>query len=806
VAPFLLLAAYIAGILIGDNASPFSFLSLIIPAALLLLWIIFRQRIRIAVALTCAISLCLGIALYDLNRYPRVTAAHLLNFTEGEAVIIDGRILATTARALSGYTIDVQSARIIASGGEIETQGRLRLYVDSGENFWNPGDDIRFSTKLKKPRPFGTPGEFDLGRQLALNEIFVTGFVSNTTEILRLRPALPGQRNRIEQGRTATARFITAQLPSSYSPLVKALAIGDKSGLAPELRDLLARGGVSHLFAISGLHLALIGLALYAVGLTLYRRSTRLLLAAPPARILPLLIAPLLILYLLWTGIGVSTQRALLMVLIGSTLFMLRRKTEPLNILCFAALAILFSQPLLFFTPSFQLSFAALTGILCGSRHWVPLIAGRSKIVQYLAALFFSSLAATLATLPLVIYHFHLITPSGIITNLFAIPVISWIAVPMALTGSLLWPVTPEFALLLLTGCETVIAALLQIVTLLLTLPGLSGWTFYPSFALLATISLLIIAIFLPKERSFLRRGLVTVAFLPLLWGMRPPPDLTVTAISVGQGEALLVSLGRSHYLIDGGGLYGERFDTGRQLVAPTLGRLGVHRLDGVILTHSHPDHAKGLISILTDIPAQRLIVGTPLAVGDPLLPVLRDQQIPLEVMPPGWTHYLADNDLQLFLFRPTVADSKDENDQSLAIYVRSKTQGALLTGDLGAKGVENLLADPPPGPVTLLKLPHHGSQRSVPAPLIDLLQPRIAFVSAGYKNRFAFPNQSVVTYLESKEIPLFRTDLDGTLRFTASTARWREEKLQSGFFIDNSVATLLQDSGLSPYERSRPE
>ncbi|MDO9080810.1 MAG: DNA internalization-related competence protein ComEC/Rec2, partial [Desulfuromonadales bacterium] len=535
-------------------------------------------------------------------------------------------------------------------------------------------------------------------------------------------------------------------------------------------------------------------------------RSTRLLLAAPPARILPILIAPLLILYMRWTGVGVSIQRALLMALVGTLLFLLRRKTDALNILGFAALSILLYQPLALFTPSFQLSFAALAGILCGNRIWAPIVAERSKALQYLAALFFSSLAATLATLPFVIYHFHLIAPSGILTNLFSIPVLNWVALPLAIFGSLLWPFFPSIAAILFAGCETVIATTLKIVAGVITLPGLSGWTFYSSLSLLATISVLTIALFLPRGRSSLRRGLIAVAFLPLLWGMRPLPDLTVTAISVGQGEALLVSLGSSHYLIDGGGLYGDRFDTGRQLVAPTLGRLGVHRLDGVILTHSHPDHAKGLISILTDIPAQRLIVGTPLAVDDPLLPVLRDRRIPLEVIPPGWTHYLTDNDLQLFLFRPTFVNSKDENDQSLAVYVRSKSQGALLTGDLAEKGMQNLLENPPPGPVTLFKLPHHGSQRSVPAPLIDLLQPRFTFVSAGYKNRFGFPNQSVVTYLESKGIPLFRTDLDGTLRFSASTDSWQREKLQSGFFIDNSVATLLQNSSLFTHERSRPE
>jgi len=145
VSSFLLLVAYAAGILIGDNASPFSYSSLIIPVTLLSLWFICRQYTKIAFTLLCAISLCLGVALYDLNRYPLVRKDHLLNFTEREAIIIDGRIVATTARAQSGYSIDVQSARIILNEKETQVHGRLRLYVEGGENSWNSGDEIRFS-------------------------------------------------------------------------------------------------------------------------------------------------------------------------------------------------------------------------------------------------------------------------------------------------------------------------------------------------------------------------------------------------------------------------------------------------------------------------------------------------------------------------------------------------------------------------------------------------------------------------------------------------------------------------------------
>lgn len=795
----LLLAAYAIGIVIADNLPPIPETALLLLAVLLFPAFILRRHEHTAFALLGLISLLLGIILYDVNRYPRVDNHHLLNYADQGEVTIDGRIDAIYPRAPSGFSIDVNTARIIVEREkEYPVHGHLRLTIEKGEKLWRNGDDIRFRALLRTPRPFGTPGEFNLGRHLATRNIFVTAFVAESTNTLRLRSATAEDQGLIDRGREATAEFIATVTTPEFAPLVRALAIGDKSGLSRETNDLLARGGVSHLFAISGLNLTMIAVALYAVILTLYRRSAPLLICAPPTRVIPCLIAPVLILYLQWTGGEFSTQRALLMALAVSLLFLIRRRTAPLSILWFAAFAILLCAPLALFTPSFQLSFAALAGIIVGQKLWHPLVVKLPGLARYVAALFFSTLTATLATLPLIIFHFNLVAPAGLLTNIIAIPLISWIGVPPALAGSLLWPVWPAAARILFQGSELVIITMLKIIEQILALPLLAGWTIYPSWPLLLCLSLLTFAFFLHTCSPTSRLLLILAAFCSLTWTAAPLEALTVTVFSVGQGDSILLTASNQNYLIDGGGLYGDRLDTGRQLVAPALGRLGVHHLDTVILTHSHPDHAKGLASILKDIPCDRLIIGSPLAANDPLTRIVRDRQIPTLVAPNGWSSLVTENDLNIALFRPSLSAGADANDQSIVVYARHADQGVLLTGDLSRKGVQAFLATPPPGPVTLLKLPHHGSKHSNPELLLDLLHPRAAFVSVGAGNRFGFPHSSVTNALNERQIPLVRTDQDGSFRYIAKSGSWHLDRMKPGFLFDTTSLNLLQNVGLS--------
>ena len=140
------------------------------------------------------------------------------------------------------------------------------------------------------------------------------------------------------------------------------------------------------------------------------------------------------------------------------------------------------------------------------------------------------------------------------------------------------------------------------------------------------------------------------------------------------------------------------------------------------------------------------------------------------------------DPEATLALYAPA-ADAPAGNDRSLVLYVRQGAQGALLTGDLEARGIAALLGQPLTGPMSLLKLPHHGSRHSAAELLVETFHPDCAVASAGAGNRYGFPDPQVRATLSRAGIPLWHTDRDGSVRFVAGAARWRVGRWQKGLF-----------------------
>lgn len=179
----------------------------------------------------------------------------------------------------------------------LERPLRLRLSIEEGGDSLLPQDRIRFNGRFRQPRLFGTPGEFHWPRYVASEKIEITSWVKNLDQIELLAAGKGGLQQQIVLWRTRVAAFVMVHVPEKSAVLVRALVLGEGRQLSQEVRQPLASFGVSHPFAISGLHLGLLGVFGYRLLLLIYRRLTRLLLWQPPQRMLPLLLLPLLFFY-----------------------------------------------------------------------------------------------------------------------------------------------------------------------------------------------------------------------------------------------------------------------------------------------------------------------------------------------------------------------------------------------------------------------------------------------------------------------------------------------------------------------------
>jgi competence protein ComEC len=154
---------------------------------------------------------------------------------------------------------------------------------------------------------------------------------------------------------------------------------------------------------------------------------------------------------------------------------------------------------------------------------------------------------------------------------------------------------------------------------------------------------------------------------------------------------------------------------------------------------------------------------------------ILLQRKITVHPVRAGWTALHKGTSQSFSLFSPS-QNARDINERSIAVFAGEGNEGVLLTADLGRTGFEQMLAAGMPGPITLLKLPHHGSRHSQPEVFLEQTQPSAAFVSSGRGNQYGFPHQQTIDDCTARQIPLFRTDLQGMLTFHVKNGLWHRQ------------------------------
>jgi len=533
-----------------------------------------------------------------------------------------------------------------------------------------------------------------------------------------------------------------------------ALLLGRISELDRGMVALFRRGGLYHQLVVSGLHVALcVALVFWCL------RAAGLRGKARDAALLGGVVAVVLV-----GGANPPAMRAGLVFSAFLAARLLERPIRGAQAAGLSAVLLFLAAPREVFSIGCVLTFAAVCGIALFSG---PIRSRLPARPEWLFASLATALSAQIATAPIVLWRFNVVAAGAWLTAPLSIPLLAGL---IALGSVLLAGFAAGLSL-------QPLAALFAVGTRLL------GWlaergagmaTLRPTPSIASVLAVGALLLGGAAARGRLRaaaQGLAAALFAFLaLWPGAGGPErgFSLEALDVGQGDALLLRWGRHAMLVDGGGPFDlEAREFGRTRLLPKLLDRGVTRLDAVLLTHPHPDHALGLFAILDELPVEHFWHSAGDDEGDffhDLRALAVRRGVPAGVLEAG--------QMPIAGARLTVLQSggprrkRDSvNNQSIVALFEKDGRRALLTGDAGAAAEEELLRAGALSPVDALKVGHHGSRGSTTPAFLAAVCPRLAVLSCGRENRFGHPAPETLAALAAARVPLFRTDLASDVR-----------------------------------------
>lgn len=664
-------------------------------------------------------------------------------------------------------------------------QGKVRLSL-TGQNLKiMKGDLIRFRAKFKEPREFKNPGVFSWKDYLLSQCIGREGRIVGEVEKVASGGFIV---NSIEKIRARIRVSIEANLKGRERGIAEALSIGVQSGIDVGLRDAFAGSGLAHILAISGMNVGYVAALIYLVSRLIFGFFPWLTLRIPVRQLSAIVTLPSIWCYVLVAGSPISAVRAAIMLTVFLLGVLMFKKQDLITTLSVSVVAILVLMPLSILDISFELSVAAVAGIILLTSEIMNFFGDlpdrstrKGRIIYWAVALVSVSLAAGLATVPFVAYHFKFISVLGFVANLIAVPVTGAFLSPLVALAALTslvsqWAAAP---LWFLSGIAS--NAFIWFAEKSFDLGSILVFRFAPSWLEVVFMYLAVVAMVFLKKIKAKKVTLVFVAAFALIdFGSRNVipmlgRNIEITVLDVGQGDASVVKFPNGRVLlIDGGGIKGSSFDIGRNVLAPALLKMGIHRVDWVVLSHPHYDHYRGLNYILKNFSPSFVWTNGLDAPedenGDWTIFKKDASDAGVKFVEVGYDGIAMDvQGVRLEMFRSGLSVSKNLNDSSLAVKLDYGSKTFLFMGDLSKDAEYALLDSGRNLQASFLKVGHHGSRDASSAVFLAKVRPEVAVISAGEHNRYGFPAKETLARLEQSGAKIFRTDKDGAVKIKSN-------------------------------------
>jgi competence protein ComEC len=718
-------------------------------------------------------------------------------------VTVEGTVLEPPKAIKETARIKVRAHRLFFEEKKIWVNENLLVSVYYHSPHLEPGERIRFPARLRPFKNFSNPGRYDYELAMKIRGYSCSASVSDGRHIVPMgRGHLPLSRRLVETIQRPVRGFFREKLDSGSCALFRALILGERQGISPELREPFNRTGLGHVLAVSGLHIGLVAWVSFFLFKGLLSLSYRIALKTDIRKLAAVLTSIPVIGYTCLAGFQVSSQRAMIMVLAFLWSLILGREKEVWSTLALAGLLILAIDPQAVFSISFQLSFIAVIGILWLTPAFLnkipfPVEKGHGKMTildrlfTYSVGLICVSFSAVVFLLPITSYYFHRISVVSVPANVMAVPIMGLWIIPLGLLSALSLSFLPQASAFLIKLAAWGLHVMMEIVSFWSNLDWSFFWVVTPNVFEIFMFYSLLFFVFFYKRRQWAKIGVIVIGVIILVdigywtYKVRLNREMKVHFIDVGQANSALVEFpGGKRMLVDGGGFPRDIFDVGKMVVAPYLWYLKINRIDYLVLSHPQSDHMNGLRFIATAFHPREFWYNGDLVETlsfKELMGIVESRRIK-KLLPDDLAGGREINGVKIEVLHPSGGEesrrSHDNgtglNNNSLVLKMSYAGKSFLFCGDLEGEGEKVLLSNAGRAIKSdILLSPHHGSQNSSTREFLRMVRPDICVISSGEGNHFGFPHERTLERLREIECKVIRIDQAGAVKCTVGTDRF---------------------------------
>ena len=581
------------------------------------------------------------------------------------------------------------------------------------------GDYIYVYGVFKKPKENGDFNLFNYKRYLLSNKINYVVTASKITVIKKNDNVFYTLKNNLLK------RIESANKSKGY---ILAFLYADKSLIEKDVYTKYQKIGVSHLFAVSGMHVSLISIVLLKLLNRIKERKRYIIVSI------------FLSIYLFLTNFTISMVRATFQFILFfiNKSFKLNIDNSNLVLLLFSILVII--NPYNIYNIGFLFSFIiSFTLIRCSK-----LIKGK-----FIIKLLKTSLISFFSSMPVLINNFFEVNFLGIILNIIYIPFVSYILFPLSLV-TVLFPSLDNILYMFISHFEKITDFFSNIKFLSFSICKMNIF--------LIIIYYIIFIYILKRKKKLVYKIIIVIISLTFLINNGRIVNNEVSILDVGQGDSFLIRLKNKNILIDTGG--NINYDISKNILIPYFKSVGIKKIDYLVLTHGDYDHMGEAINLLDNFKVEKVIFncGEFNELEKELIKVLDKKKIKYYSC---LKELNIDNNKLYFL---QTKEYDNENDNSNVIYTELDGYKFMFMGDAGVEKEKDILEKYNLSNIDVLKVGHHGSKTSSSKEFINEINPNYSIISVGKNNRYGHPNKEVLNNLSDSKI--YRTDQDGSIMF----------------------------------------